>query len=243
MPFGLTNALSTFIQLMNKALKKFLGKFFIIYLDDIFIFRKSLDEHLLHIHSVLERLREEKLLINLKKCSFAKRELVYLGFVVSPEGLKMDPEKVKAILEWPTPRSATEMRSFHGMVSFYGKFIKNFSGICAPLTDTISGDRKEFKWTTTVARSFELLKKVTEQPVLALPNFSKVFQVDCDASGSAIGAILSQEGKPIAYFSEKLNDAKKKYFFYDQEFYAIVQALKKWRHYVLPKYFFLYTDH
>ena len=130
----------------------------------------------MHIPSVLERLREEKLLINLKKCSFAKKELVYLGFVVSPEGLKMDPEKVKAILEWPTPRSTTEVRSFHGLVSFYRKFIKNFSGICVPLTDTIRGDRKEFKWTTVVARSFDLLKKkVTEQPMLALPNFSKVF--------------------------------------------------------------------
>ena len=191
-----------------------------------------------------ERLREEKLLINLKKCIFAKRELVYLGFVISPEGLKMDLEKVKAILEWPTPRSTTKVRSFHGLVSFYRKFIKNFSGICAPLTYTIRGDRKEFKWTAVAARSFELLKKkVTEQPVLALLDFRKVFQVDCDASGSAIGAVLSQEGKPIAYFSEKLNDAKKKYSIYDQEFYAIVQALKKWRHYLLPKEFVLYTDH
>ena len=197
----------------------------------------------MHICSVLESIREEKLLINLKKCSFVKRELVYLGFVVSSEGLKMDPEKVKAILEWPTPRFATEVRSFHGLVSFYRKFIKNFSGICAPLTDTIRGDRKEFKWTTTAARSFESLKKVTEQPMLALPNFSKVFQLDFDASDSGIGALLIQEGKPIAYFSEKLNDAKKKYFIYDQEFYAIVQALKKWRHYLLPKEFVLYTDH
>ena len=177
----------------------------------------------MHIRSVLERLREEKLLINLKKCSFSKKELVYLGFVVSSEGLKMDPEKVKAILEWPTPRSTTEVRSFHYLVSFYRKFIKNFSGICAPLTDTIRGDRKEFKWTTTTVRSFELLKKkVIEQLVLALLDFNKVFQVDCDASGSANGVVLSQEGKPIAYFSEKLNDAKKKYFVYDQEFYAIV---------------------
>ena len=148
----------------------------------------------------------------------------------------MDPKKVRDILEWPTPRSATKVRSFHGLVSFYRKFIKNFSGICAPLTETIRGDRKEFKWTTSAAKSFELLKKkVIEQPVLALLDFSNAFQVDCDASGNAIGAILSQEGKPIAYFSEKLNDAKKKYYVYDQEFYAIIQALKKWRHYLFPK--------
>ena len=100
---------------MNEVLNNFLEKFVIVYLD----------EHLSHICSVLERLREEKLLINLKRCSFAKKELVYLGFFVSPEGLKIDPEKVKAILEWPTPSSATEVRSFHGLVSFYRKFIKN----------------------------------------------------------------------------------------------------------------------
>ena len=128
----------------------------------------------------------------------------------------MDPEKVKAILECPTPRFATKVRLFHGLVSFYRKFIKNFNAICAPLTDTRRGDRKEFKWTTVAARSFELLtKKVIEQPVLVLPDFSKVFQVDCDASGSVIGAVLSQEGKHIAYFSEKLNDAKKNCYVYD----------------------------
>ena len=156
----------------------------------------------------------------------------------------MDPKKVKAILEWPTPRFPTKMRSFHGLVSFYRMFIKNSNGICASLTNTIRGDRKEFKWTTTTTRSFELLKKkVIEQPMLTLSDFNKVFQVDSDASDNAIGAVLSQEGKPIVYFSEKLNDEKKKYFFYDQVFYAILQALKKWRHYLLPKEFVLYNDH
>ena len=156
----------------------------------------------------------------------------------------MDPKKVKAILEWPTPRSVTEVRYFHGLASFYKKIIKGFSGICGPLTKTMRGDRKELKWTTTTDKSFNLLKeKVIEQPVLALPDFNKVFQVDYDASGTTIGVVLSQEGRPIAYFSEKLNDAKRKYSVYDQEFYAIVQALKKWRHYLLPKEFVLYTDH
>ena len=141
MPFGLTNTPSTFTRLMNEVLKKFLKIFVIVYLDDILIFSKTLDEHLLHIRSVLERLREEKLLINLKKCSFAKKELVYLEFVVPSEGLKMDPEKVKAILEWPTPRSATKVRPFHGLASFYRKFIRNFSSICATITKTMRGDK------------------------------------------------------------------------------------------------------
>ena len=165
-PFGLTNALSTFMRLMNEVLKKFLRKFVIVYLDDILIFSKSLDENLLHIHSVLKRLMEDFFLINLKKCSFLKREVVYLGFGVSTKGLKMDPEKVKVILEWPTPRSTTEVRSFHGLAIFYRKFITNFSSICEPLTKTMRRDRKEFKWTTRATRSFELLKKkVIEQVV------------------------------------------------------------------------------
>ena len=109
------------------------------------IFSKSLDEHLLHIRSVLERLREEKLLKDLKNRSFVKRELVYLGFFVLAKGLKMDLEKVKVILEWPTPRSATKVRSFHGLDSFYRNLIRNFSSICAPLTEILRRDRKEFK--------------------------------------------------------------------------------------------------
>lgn len=142
MPFGMTSASSTFMRLMNEVLKIFLGNFVIVYLDDILIFRKSLDEQLLHIRSVLEMFKEDKLLINLKKCRFVKKELVYLGSV---------EEKVNVILEWPTPRYATEVRSFHGLASFYKKFIKNFS-------------------------CFELLKKkVTEKPMLELPNFIKVF--------------------------------------------------------------------
>ena len=131
MPFGLINAPSTFMWLMNEVLNEFLENFVIVYLDDILIFSKSFDEHLLHIRSVPERMREEKSLINLKKCSLVKRKLVYLGFVVLGEGLKMDPEKVKVILEWPTPRSAIEVRSFHSLTSFYNNFIRNFSSICA----------------------------------------------------------------------------------------------------------------
>ena len=134
------------------------------------------------------------MLINLKKCSFLKKELVYLGFVVSEEGLKMDPNKVQAIVNWIVPRNAYEVRSFHGIASFYRKFIKNFSHICVPLIYTFIGSKLPFKWTEAADRNFKLLKKkITEKPILALPSFNKVFQVEKDASGAAMGAVLSQE--------------------------------------------------
>ena len=138
---------------------------------------------------------------------------MYLGFVISADGLKMDPEKVKEILEWPTPKNVSEVRSFHGLASFYRKFIRNFSSICNAMTKTMRGDKKEFKWTHGADKSFETLKqKIVELLVLALSNFNKVFQVEYDASGNAIGVVLSQKGKTIAFFSEKLNDDKRKYF-------------------------------
>jgi len=161
---------------------------------------------------------------------------------MSSEGLKVDQEKVKAVLEWPTSQNATEVRSFYGLANFYRKFIQNFSLIAAPMTECIKG--KVFKWTAAAQRSFKSLKKkMSGAPVLSLLNFDKVFEVECDASRVGIGEILSQEGRPVAYFSEKLNEAKQKYLVYDKEFYALVQALKYWRHYLLPREFMVYTDH
>ena len=148
-----------------------------------------------------------------------QEEIVYLGFIISTDGLKMDPKKVKAILECPTSKNVGKVRSFHGLGSFYRKFIKNFSAVCNVITNTMRGDKQEFKWTHGADKSFEALKqKVAKLPILAFPNFNKVFQVECDASGSAIRVVLIQEGKHVAFFSEKLNDAKRKYSMYDQDF-------------------------
>eukprot|EP00253_Pinus_taeda_P029788 PITA_29788 len=163
------------------------------------------------------KLQQNKLLINLKKCTFLQKELIYLGFVVAENELKMDPEKISAIMSWPSPKSLFEVRSFHGLASFYRKFIENFSEICAPMLETIKKASQPFCWTKAAEDSFQLLKrKITERLILRLPDFSKPFQVRCDASGTAIGAVLSQEDRPVAFFSEKLNESQQKYSSYDK---------------------------
>jgi hypothetical protein len=243
MLFGLTNASSTFMRLMNEVLREFIEKFVVVYLDNILIYSKTKAEHLKHVAIVMRKLQQEKLLINMKKTSFLKTELIYLGFIISANELKMDPNKVEVIKNWPSPRNVFEVRIFHGLASFYRKFIRNFSGISAAMMDTVKKRHKSFHWTTEAEKRFNLLKrKITERPVLVLPDFKKTFQVKCDVSGYAIGAVLSQEDRPVAYFSEKLDEAKMKYSTYDKEFYAIIQALKKWRHYLIPKEFVLYSD-
>ena len=240
--FGLTNAPSTFMRLMNQTLRPFIGKFVVVYFDDILIYSKNPDDHLEHLQQVFQTLRKQKLYANLKKCSFLTNEVNFLGYIITAEGVRVDPGKIEAIHSWPIPGSTQDVRSFHGLASFYRRFIKNFSSIAAPLTDCIKGGK--FQWTEQAQRSFgELKKRLTEAPVLALPNFDQVFEVSCDASNTGIGAVMSQEGHPIAFFSEKLNEAKLKYSTYDKEFYAIVRALQHWSHYLLNKEFILYSDH
>lgn len=134
MPFGLTGVPSTFMRLMNKVLRSLIGKCVVFYLDDILVYSKSWPEHMQHLREVMDTLRREKLFVNLEKCSFMQMELKYSGFIVSSEGLKVDQEKVKAMLNWLTPTNATELRSFFGLASFYRKFVRNFSLLAAPMT-------------------------------------------------------------------------------------------------------------
>ncbi|KAK9177819.1 hypothetical protein WN943_027008 [Citrus x changshan-huyou] len=226
MPFGLSNAPSTFMRLMNHVLRAFIGKFVVVYFDDILIYSKGLDEHIEHLQSVLTVLRKEKLYANLKKCSFCTNQIVFLGYVVSAKGIEVDEEKVKAIKEWPTPKSVSEVRSFHGLASFYRRFVKDFSTLAAPLTEIVK-KHVGFKWGSEQERAFNLIKeKLVSAPLLALPDFTKTFEIECDASGIGIGAVLMQEGRPIAYFSENLSGAALNYPTYDKEMYALVEFIE-----------------
>ena len=157
-----------------------------------------------------------------------KTKLVFLGFVISKEGLKMDLEKIKDIMEWSSPRNVNEVSIFHGLSIFYKKFITDFSNICALIVENIKQGHRPFVWIGEVEKGFKLLKKkITERPILALPYFQNLFEVKCDASGMAIGVVLIQEEKHVPYFNENLNDAKQKYSSYDKEFYAVIQEFKK----------------
>ena len=215
MPFGLSNAPSTFMRVMNQVLKPFMGKFLVVYFDDILIYSKSREQHLDHLTQVCITLRKESLYGNLKKCSFFAYKVIFLGFIVSSERVFADPQKVQVIVDRPEPKNIHEIQSFHGLTSFYHRFIKGFSTIMSPITDCMK--QGGFIWTKAATKAFnEVKQKMTEAPVMCLPNFTKPFEVEYNALGIGIGGVLSQKRHPIAYFSEKLNDAKQKYSTYDK---------------------------
>jgi hypothetical protein len=166
-PFGLTNAPSMFMCLMNHVLRAFIGKFVVVYFDDILIYSKNLTEHLDLLRNVLSVLRSEKLYANLKNCAFCMEKIVFLGYAVTPQGIEMHEEKVKAIRDWPVPKSKSEERSFHGLARFYRRFMKDFSTIAAPLNEVVKKSIG-FKWGEEQELDFVLLKeKLCSTPVLA----------------------------------------------------------------------------
>ncbi|WVZ80346.1 hypothetical protein U9M48_027830 [Paspalum notatum var. saurae] len=184
MPFELSNAPSTFMHLMNQVLRPFLSQFVVVYFDDILIYSKSEDEHFDHVRKVLEVLKQNELYVNLKKCVFLQKQLLFLGFIITSEGIHVDESKVSAVRDWPTPNTITEVRSFHGLATFYRKFVKNFSTIMAPITECLKKGR--FQWNETVEASFkEIKEKLSQAPLLILSDFNKTFELECDASGVA----------------------------------------------------------
>ena len=216
MPFGLSNAPSTFMRLMTHTLKDFMAKFLVVYFDHILVYSKNNDNHLENLRMLFERLRESQLYANLNKCQFLSNNIQFLGFIVSAEGIKADPIKVQAILQWETPTNIREVRSFHGLASFYRSFIQNFSAITAPISNCLK--KGDFEWTTSAQEAMNKIKElITQAPILRLPDFSKIYEVACDASNVGIGGVLSQEIHPIALYSEKLDSSKFNYSTYDKE--------------------------
>ena len=245
LPMGLCNAPSTFQRMMNRVLGKHLDKFVLIYLDDLLVYSLTWKSHLEHLRIVLSALREHKLLAQASKCEFGTSQVDFLGHVVSDTGIAVDPSKVKSVVEWPVPTCKRDVLAFKGLAGFYRRFVKDFSKIAAPLS-SLTGN-VPFIWTPKEQEAFDTLKHaLTSAPILAVPDFSKPFVVNCDASSHAIGQVLMQgegsEARVIAYESRKLIDAECNYPVHDKELLSIVHALKKWRHYLAGRRFTLITD-
>lgn len=175
------------------------------------------------------------------KCAFGTTQVLFLGYIVSCPGIEVEPSKVDAIRSWPTPKTISDVRSFHRISSFYRHFVHHFSNVDAPLTDCMKGST--FVW-TSAAHAFEILKEKLSLPqILALPDFSLVFKLHCNACKLGIRAVLSQQGRPVYFYSENIIGSRARYSTYDVMFYAIVQAIKYWRDYLFHQEFVLFTDH
>jgi hypothetical protein len=243
MPFGLTNAPSTFMRLMNEVLRAFIGKFVVLYFNDILIYSKSHDDHIEHLRVVFYVLRDARLFGNLEKCTFSTDRVSFLGYVVTSQGIEMDEAKIVAITSWPLPTTVTQVRSFLGLAGFYRRFVRDFSTIAAPLHE-LTKNGVSFRWGPSQQQAFDALKsKLTQAPLLQLPDFDKTFELECDTSGIGIGGVFIQGGKPIAFFSEKLHGPTLNYSTYDKELYVLVRVLQTWQHYLWSKEFVIHSDH
>ncbi|OMO81561.1 reverse transcriptase [Corchorus capsularis] len=241
MPFGLSNAPSTFQSAMNELFRPFLRKFILVFFDDILVYSKSMEEHLVHLEKALQTLADQHYFAKFSKCSFAQGSVDYLGHIISGLGVAVDHSKIDAILAWPVPTFIKKLRVFLGLTGYYRKFVRGYASLAAPLTDLLKKDN--FIWSAEATKAFESLKHVlVTAPVLAIPDFSQPFVLETDASMTAIGAVLSQHGHPIAYFSRKLNPQMQTASAYAREMFAITESVKKWRQYLLGRPFLIYTD-
>jgi len=246
MPMGLRNATATFQRLMKQVLAG-LEHFTEVHVDDIIIFSKNYEEHLQHVHSVLERLADAHLILNLPKCHFAQSELKFIGHIFSDKGIRPNPEKIEAMLKLESPDDATKARSFLGAANYYRRFISHYSEIARPIIE-VCKPSVVFRWGQRQQEAFDQLKtELSKQPILVHPNFDMPFKVTCDASDYAISGMLSQSydniDHPVAYYSRTLSGPQLNYYILEKECLAIVESIKNWRHYLNYSPFVVETDH
>jgi len=195
MPLGLTNAPVSFQQWMNEILSEYLEIFYVAYLNDIFIFLQNLEDHRKHIRTILRRVEEAGLMLKASKCEFHTRETEYLGYVISPKGLRMDKEKIRTIKEWKEPMNVKGVESFLGFANFYRRFIRDYSIIMTPLS-SLTWKEKAWEWGDKQQESFETLKgAMITEPILQHCDLERPVNIETDASDYAIGAICSQPAK------------------------------------------------
>ncbi|KAG8483479.1 hypothetical protein CXB51_023145 [Gossypium anomalum] len=243
MPFGLTNAPAIFMDLINRIFRPYLDKFVVVFIDDILIYSHDETEHAEHLRTVLQILKDNQLYAKFSKSEFWLREVGFLGHIVSGEGIKVDPSKISAIVNWKPPRNVLEVRSFLGLAGYYRRFAEGFSMIATPLTRLLRKDIK-FEWTEKCQQSFDKLKALlTKAPVLVQLEPGKEFVIYSDASMNGLGCVLMQEGKVIAYAFRQLKPHEKNYPTHDLELAAIIFALKIWRHHLYGEKCHIFTDH
>lgn len=243
MPFGLTNSPATFQRLMDRVLSGLTWSRAIVYMDDIIVFGRTFEEHNANLEAVLTRIKLANLKLNLDKCKFGETEVIYLGHRITQNGIGVDPAKIDAINRVEEPSNRAKLRRFLGMANYYKRFVYQFSVIAAPL-NALTSTRKEFEWREEARKAFiDLKKALSSTPVLRAPDFSKPFQLSTDASKVGIGAVLEQEGQPIAYASRTCSVAEQNYQATEQEALAVIWSVRYFRHYLYGRDFTIYTDH
>ena len=247
MPMGLATSAQAFQAVVNLILQNLQYKCAIPYLDDILCLSPSIDQHFIDLRDIFNALRNGKLKLKKTKCEFFLEELDFLGMKVTTEGIKPSPDKVDKIQSFPTPKNTKDVRSFTGLAQFYRKFIKGFSETARPLFDLLKHN-KAFKWTDDCAKAFQTLKDaISNDVVLLYPDYQKEFHLTTDASGTALGATLSQEKdgelRPVAFGGRSLHDHERNYGATQREMLGVVFAVEYFRHYLEGRHFQLYTDH
>lgn len=234
LPFGLSNAPATFQSTMNQLLQPLLRKDVIVFFDDILVYSPSWEEHIEHLISVFSLLRQNSWYVKESKCAFGLEELAYLGHIISTQGIKPDPDKIEAVVNWPVPSTVKQTKVFLGLTGYYRKFVAQYAQIAAPLTNLLRKDG--FVWSEEARTAFDQLKTaLTTTSVLIFPNFSDPFVVQT--------AVLLQQEHLIAYFSKKLSNLRRCASTYSKELWALTEVMQKWRHYLLGSEFVIRTDH
>lgn len=248
MPFGLKNAPATFQRAMNHILREYIGNICYVYMDDIIITGFNLKQHLDNLSKILERLASYNLKIQLDKCEFLKKHTEFLGHIITPDGVKPNPDKINKILEWKIPRNQKEIKQFLGLTGYYRRFIKDYAKLTKPLTKYLKKDSTIDMHDKEYIKSFNDLKQIiSSDQILAYPDFKTPFILTTDASNHALGAVLSQiqqnKERPIAFGSRTLNKTEANYSTTEKEALAIMWAVEKYKPYLYGTKFTLVTDH
>lgn len=248
LPYGLINAAPAFQRIMTSVLCGLVGEICFVYIDDIVVYGRTMEEHNKNLDTVLERLNRNKLKVKPSKCHFLKEEIRYLGFLISNLGVKMDPKKTEAIRNFVEPKNEKQLRSFLGLANFYRHYISNFSSIARSLFDLLK-KKVMFEWSDKCQLAFnKLIEKIADDVILQYPDFTKTFHLTTDSSNYGLGAVLSQKDdngydRPISFISRALNDAERNYGTTEKECLAIIWSVYEFKHYLTACHFVIYTDH